>query len=541
MIKQFFIAFIAVASATAFGASPSHDAETNALQKLLKQAGFTGKIEATLERKLGRPIDKNKAEVGRLIFFDKGLGLHKSNSCAGCHSPTAGFGDTQSIAIGIQSKNDLVGPDRSGPRNQRRTPTIANVAFYPVLMWNGRFSAVSGDPFDNRKGFLFPDPEATTSFPIGDNRFKHLLVAQAHVPFTEMPEMAGFTGAAATGLPLCQFVLPRSAPSPLRSADRMAPNAITTQRQRLFSAPADAPDFCQFDDGQGTALPRKFPDTDYLNSPIRHTVLREINLIEGYRNHFALLYPTVKSGNGIEFWMIGEVLAEFQISQTYANAPIDKFARGDVTALTPAVKRGAILFFGRAQCVTCHAVKGQSNEMFSDFKMHGAGVPQLAPIFGKDTGNVPFRNSNGAQTATGNHDLGLWEFTGNDVDRYKFRTSPLRNVALQPAYFHNGAFTRLIDAVRYHTNTVRLSNSYDPKVAGVSADLARNIGPIEPVISQLSPRLAKPLAITEAELSDLVSFLADGLLDSRAKPENLMKLIPASVPSGVKLQQFQKP
>ena len=56
-------------------------------------------------------------------------------------------------------------PNRSGPRNQRRTPTAANTAFYPKLMWNGRFSAPSGDPFDNSQGYLFPAPEGTTAFP----------------------------------------------------------------------------------------------------------------------------------------------------------------------------------------------------------------------------------------------------------------------------------------------------------------------------------------------------------------------------------------
>jgi len=31
-----------------------------------------------------------------------------------------------------------------------------------------------------------------------------------------------------------------------------------------------------------------------------------------------------------------------------------------------------------------------------------------------------------------------------------FRTSPLRNAALQSAFFHNGCFTRLEDAIRHH-------------------------------------------------------------------------------------------
>src|SRR5262249_49509481 len=47
--------------------------------------------------------------------------------------------------------------------------------------------SVSGDPFDNRMGFQFPPPEGfSLSF------LPHLLTAQAFIPVTETPEMAGF-------------------------------------------------------------------------------------------------------------------------------------------------------------------------------------------------------------------------------------------------------------------------------------------------------------------------------------------------------------
>jgi len=37
----------------------------------------------------------------------------------------------------------------------------------------------------------------------------------------------------------------------------------------------------------------------------------------------------------------------------------------------------------------------------------------------------------------------------------------------------------------------------------------------------------------------LVDFVRNGLLDPRAKPENLRKLVPKSVPSGVLIFEFQ--
>src|SRR5689334_11190310 len=84
----------------------------NELQAVLRQAGFTGRIESTLEQRLGRRLDLQLADLGRNLWFDTLTGLNNDNACAGCHSPTAGFGDTQSIAIGIDS-NEVVGPHRS--------------------------------------------------------------------------------------------------------------------------------------------------------------------------------------------------------------------------------------------------------------------------------------------------------------------------------------------------------------------------------------------------------------------------------------------
>ena len=122
---------IAISLITLFGNMAY--AQTNLddkLSEVLINAGFTGKIESTLEQRLGRPINTKLADLGRLLWFDKIGALHSDNACGGCHSPSNGFGDSQSIAIGIQN-NNLVGKHRTGPRNQRHTPTAVNTAFYP--------------------------------------------------------------------------------------------------------------------------------------------------------------------------------------------------------------------------------------------------------------------------------------------------------------------------------------------------------------------------------------------------------------------------
>src|SRR5687768_5918795 len=73
------------------------------LAAVLAEHGFTGRIESTLAHRLGRPLIPKLANLGRLLWFDVAGGLHDDNTCGGCHSPTNGMGDTQSIAIGIQN------------------------------------------------------------------------------------------------------------------------------------------------------------------------------------------------------------------------------------------------------------------------------------------------------------------------------------------------------------------------------------------------------------------------------------------------------
>jgi cytochrome c peroxidase len=462
------------------------------LTELLRQAGFTGRIESTLRARLGRSVDRNLADLGRLLFFDKISALHSDNACAGCHAPSSGFGDTQSIAIGIQN-NNVVGPNRAGPRNQRRTPSVVNAAFYPKLMWNARFATLSGDPFDNSQGFLFPPPEGTTRFPPNDPLIKTLLAAQGHLPPTELVEVAGFTGTKGTV----------------------------------------GPEFDQFDDGLGFPVP--LPDeTGSRNEPIRQALLQKLNAAPTYRALFAQNFPEVGSGGPIDFSMFGRAIAEFEFTLIFANAPLDKFARGDANAMSAEEKKGAVLFFGKAGCVGCHKVSGTSNEMFSDFQNHVIGVPQIAPFFGLGRGNVIFDGPGHDE------DFGAEQISGYLADRYKFRTSPLRSVALQPTFFHNGAFTRLEDAIAFHLDASQSSRNYNAMMAGIDLDLTARIGPMEPLLARLDPRLATSIPLSPDEFRSLVKFVREGLLDDRARPRNLCSLIPPVLPSGMSALDFEE-
>src|SRR6185436_2793504 len=215
---------------------------------------------------------------------------------------------------------------------------------------------------------------------------------------------------------------------------------------------------------------------------------------------FGKVFPEVSQGAFINFDLFGKAIAEFEFTLIFADAPIDQFARGQKNKLTADQKRGALVFFGKGRCIDCHAVAGAANEMFSDFENRVVGVPQIAPVFGPGKGNVIFDGPGKDE------DFGLEQVTGNAADRYKFRTSPLRNLALQPAFFHNGAYTTLEEAVAHHLDVYASVRTYTP-AGRLPIDLAGPIGPMRPVLDRLDPRLRRPIRLTDREFADLVAFV----------------------------------
>ncbi len=274
----------------------------------------------------------------------------------------------------------------SGPRNQRRSPLVINTAFYPKLMWNGRFFANPAPGQEARRSVqqhvrVHVPGTRSASLSYHD----HLLQAQAFIPPTELVEVAGFTGTSGTDL---------------------------------------SPRFRDVRQRQGTCRCRCADESGFRNHPIRMEVIEILNATPGYRLAFGKVFPEVRHGAPITFDMFGRAIAEFEFTLTFATAPIDRFARGQQNAMTDAEKRGALVFFGEGKCITCHATKGKSNEMFSDFENHVAGIPQLAPRVRRRTSNMIYDGPGEDE------DFGAMQISGDPADKYKFRTAPLRNIAL---------------------------------------------------------------------------------------------------------------
>lgn len=73
------------------------------------------------------PYTSEKAELGRLLYFDTRLSGDNTVSCATCHNAPCAYGDCRAIAIGIENR-----------KGTRHSPTIINVAYLKFLFWDGR-------------------------------------------------------------------------------------------------------------------------------------------------------------------------------------------------------------------------------------------------------------------------------------------------------------------------------------------------------------------------------------------------------------------
>lgn len=73
------------------------------------------------------PMTPEKAELGKLLYFDKRVSTDNTISCASCHVPSAGFADPNRFSKGV-----------GGKLGTRQSPTVINTAFNLFQFWDGR-------------------------------------------------------------------------------------------------------------------------------------------------------------------------------------------------------------------------------------------------------------------------------------------------------------------------------------------------------------------------------------------------------------------
>jgi len=251
---------------------------------------------------------------------------------------------------------------------------------------------------------------------------------------------------------------------------------------------------------------------DYKSQPIWKALTKRLTAILGYVELFNAAYPDVPTDQ-LGFQHAANAIAAYEISAfTFEDSPYDRYIQGDKTALSEEAKQGAILFYGTAGCSSCH-----STGLLTDQKFHNIAVPQIGDGKGREQ---PF-------------DLGRARETGNDCDRYAFRTPPLRDVAITGPWMHDGAFTTLEAAVRHHLNPTASLQNYDPSQLSVLlADTCQNQPETLAAIMKWysNKNASEGVKLSDKEIEQILAFLdsltAPGALDMK-------DTIPASVPSGL--------
>jgi cytochrome c peroxidase len=252
---------------------------------------------------------------------------------------------------------------------------------------------------------------------------------------------------------------------------------------------------------------------DYTSRPIWDGLIKRLLAIPGYVALFQAAYPEL-GGDQLGFQHAANAMAAYEIAAfTLEDSPFDRYIRGDRSALTENAKQGALLFYGKAGCAECH-----SGGLLTDQKFYNLAVPQIGPGKAREQ---PI-------------DLGRARETGNDCDRFAFRTPPLRNVAITGPWMHDGAYVTLEAAIRHHLEPAASLQTYDPtQLAALVEDTCQDQPEmIAAVLATVSQNPSQDVQLSESEIHALLLFL-EALTSPSAL--HLEHTIPAFVPSGLQV------
>ena len=211
----------------------------------------------------------------------------------------------------------------------------------------------------------------------------------------------------------------------------------------------------------------------------------------GYDQLFRAAFPQLPDSSLYSAESAGLAIAAYERTLVADQSPWQRYLRGDDLALTDDARQGAVLFFGKAGCVDCHAGPALNSMTF-----HALGMADLV-----DCPEPTIR------TAVENpENLGRGGFTGRPEDAYKFKTPQLYNLKSSPFYGHGSSFRSVRNVIAY-------KNRATPENARVPA-------------AQLADAF-QPLGLTEEEIDRLTAFIEDGLYDPA-----LDRYVPGSLPSG---------
>ena len=409
-------------------------------------------------------VDMEKVKIGRLLFHDKILSANRNIACATCHSHDLGGSDGLSLGIGEGGhgigleRTAGSGDDKIKKRIPRNALALWNLGFKDIttLLHDGRVT--KSDIFGN--GFNTPAQEL---LPKG---LDNIVAVQALFPMTRQFEMAGNPGE----------------------------NEII---------------------GLVSKVGKDSMRIDRVWPVITHRIRGIPEYVEMFKNAF----DDVDNALDINITHIVNSIAAFEIHEwTSFDSPFDEYLNGNKSALNSNQIAGMNLFYGKANCSSCH-----SGSLLSDQKFHSIGIPQFGP--GRTRPFDPYARDVGRMVETDDLD-----------DMYKFKTPALRNVSLTAPYGHNGAYPTLKGIIKHHLNPVAMNKNWKPKYANLpKAPWLEQIDFVtfsdkreqDRIISSID---IKPIDLSEKEIDQLVSFLKS-LTGKSGNQRPLGK--PEKVPSGL--------
>lgn len=121
-----------------------------------------------------------------------------------------------------------------------------------------------------------------------------------------------------------------------------------------------------------------------------------------------------------------KALAQYMTLLISSNSKYDKYVRNEIGGEFSKLEKDGLEIFSQ-KCSSCH-----SSDLFTDNS---------------------FRN-NGLRVDNQFNDKGREEVSGEEEDRYKFKVSSLRNIALTAPYMHDGSLATLEDVLDFYDSGV---------------------------------------------------------------------------------------
>jgi len=246
-----------------------------------------------------------------------------------------------------------------------------------------------------------------------------------------------------------------------------------------------------FHDGRETRLEyqvwQPMLATNEMANPGIGYVIEKIRRLPDYTG----LFENAFGGRGPGIETIGMAIASYERTIISGNSPFDRWYFGkDEVNLSDSAKRGFRLFKGKAGCASCHTIQ-ENYALFTDDDFHNTGIGWEASL-GGDQSEVQVQIAPGIKVPVPSSviksvgeplpgDLGRYEVTQDPVDRWRYKTPSLRNVALTAPYMHNGTLGTLMQVVEFYNQGGFKNPLRDP--------------------------LIRPLGLSKKEMKDIVAFL----------------------------------